>query len=111
MTDTEVKAYIDLAVQRSIREYKKSGLLRQSVDVVYNDISAILFDYYEQGKKDTKITYAILGKRFDPYFSIISDYYEEGLTMEAIAERLGVDVSTVVRNKKRLCLELYNEII
>lgn len=111
MTDEEVKAYIEMAVQRTVRELKKSGRMKQDDDAVYDDMKEILADYYSKGKTDAKITYAIYGKRFDPYYSIIIDYYEKGLTLAAIAEKMGVDVSTVGRNKRRLCLEIYNEII
>lgn len=111
MTDNEIKNYIDLAIKRSINEYKKSGILKQADNVVYDDISQILTNYYKGGEKEASITYAIQGLRFDPYFRIIPMYYGEGKKVEEIAEALGVDVSTVVRNKKRLCLEVYNEII
>lgn len=111
MTDEEIKNYIDLAIKKSIDEYKKCGLLKQSENAVYSDISEILSKYFKEGAVEASITYAIQGLRFDPYFKIISMYYKDGKTIENIAEELGVDVSTVVRNKKRLCLEVYNEII
>lgn len=111
MNDQEIKSYIDLTVQRSISEYKKSGLLRESDNVIYADATEIISNYYRSGKNDASITYAIHGLRFDPYHRIIQMYYGEGRTIESIAEELGVDVSTVVRNKKRLCLAIYNEIV
>lgn len=111
MTDNEIQKLIELTVKKSISEYKKNGLLKDSENVAYNDASAILIDYFRSDKKNTSITYAIHGLRFDPYARIIPMYYEEGKTIECIAEELGVDVSTVVRNKKRLCLAIYNEII
>lgn len=111
MPDEEIKRIIDLAVQTSIAEYKRSGLLKDSDNVAYSDASAILTNYYDSDKKDAALTYAIQGQRFDPYFKIITMYFSDKKTIEAIAEELGVDVSTVVRNKKRLCLAIYNEII
>jgi DNA-binding MarR family transcriptional regulator len=38
-------------------------------------------------------------------------YFEAGKTIAEIAEELNVDTSTIVKNKKRLCLAIYNEII
>jgi len=111
MPEEEIKKIIDLAVKTSIQEYKKSGLLKDSDNVAYSDASAILSSYYKTDKKDTSIAYAIQGQRFDPYFKIITLYFQENKTIEAIADELNVDVSTVVRNKKRLCLAIYNEII
>lgn len=111
MTDIDICKIIELTVKKSIAEYKKSGILKDSENVAYNDVSAILSNYFGTGKKDTSITYAIKGLRFDPYARIIPMYFEERKTIETIAEELGVDISTVVRNKKRLCLAIYNEII
>lgn len=111
MTDDDVKKYIELTVQRTIRECKRSGLLKQSDAALYADASAIISSYFRTGKTDASITYAIQGQRFDPYYRIISLYFEDGCTVEKIAEKLGVDVSTIVRNKKRLCLAIYNDII
>ena len=111
MPDEEIRKIIDLAVKTSIAEYKRSGLLKDSDNVAYSDASAILTSYYDSEKKDAALTYAIQGQRFDPYFKIITMYFSDKKTIEAIAEELGVDVSTIVRNKKRLCLAIYNEII
>lgn len=111
MTDQEIRAYIDLTIKKSIAEFKKSGIMKGSDNAVYADASEILLNYYRSGKHEASITYAIQGLRFDPYFRIIQLYFEEGKTIEQIAEVLGVDVSTVMRNKKRLCLIIYNEIV
>ena len=111
MDDQEIKAYIDLTIKRSIAEFKKSGLMKGSENAAYSDASEILMNYYKEGKKEASITYAIQGLRFDPYFRIIPLYFGQGYTIERIADELGVDVSTVMRNKKRLCLSIYNEIV
>lgn len=107
----EIKEYIDYTIRQSVAEYKRCGLLRDREDVTYADASELIASYYKAGKKEASMTYAIQGQRFDPYFRIIPLYYEEKRTIESIAEELGVDVSTVVRNKKRLCLAVYKEII
>ena len=111
MPDDEIKRIIDLAVKTSIAEYKKSGLLKDSDNVAYSDASEILTSFYQSNKTDSSVAYAIQGQRFDPYFKIITMYFQDKRTIESIAEELGVDVSTIVRNKKRLCLAIYNEII
>lgn len=106
----EIKEYIDIAIRRTILELKKSGLTRDVNNAVYEDATEILTNYYSTGKSEASITYAIQSIRFDPYFRIIPLYYEHGFKLEAIAEELGVDISTIVRNKKRLCLEIYQKI-
>lgn len=110
MTDEEIKEIVNLAVKTTVKEFKRCGLLKEDI-AAYTDISNLLKAYYKNGKKDDQITYAIQNHRFDQYFRIILLYYEDGKTIEQIAEILEIDVSTVVRNKKRLCLEIYNDII
>jgi hypothetical protein len=110
MKDEEVIQLIKITVRESIEEYKKSGLLKESENAVYSDATDMISEYFKNGKKDTRITYAIQGQRFDPYFRIIPMYFEEGKTIEKISEELSVDISTIVRNKKRLCLAIYNEV-
>ena len=107
MTEQEIKEYIDLTVKRSISEMKKNGLLKDAGNVLYEDAIEILTNYYNSGKAEASITYAIQSIRFDPYYRIIPLYFEKCYKLEAIAEELGVDVSTIVRNKKRLCLDIY----
>ena len=111
MTDYELKSAIQAAVKEMIYELKKSGLIKDSDGVLYNDAIEIITGYYEDGQKDAAIKYAIYGLRFDPYYQIIPLYFEQHETLEKIAEKLGVTASTIVRNKKRLCLAIYNEII
>lgn len=110
MTDEEIKEYIDLAVRRSVEEYKRAGLLEMSSNGAYGDAVDIIRGYYQSERKDAGVTYALEALRFDPYFRIIPLYFAEGYTHEEIAGIFGVDVSTVSRNKKRLCLEVYNEL-
>jgi DNA-directed RNA polymerase specialized sigma subunit len=113
MTDRErkeIEAYIDLAIWKSIEAYKKSGLLKDSASMIYSEASMILNKYYQEGEKDTGVRAAIDCVVDDLYFAIIPMYFQEGLTIESIAEKFGVDVSTIVRNKKRLCVEVYANI-
>lgn len=111
MDEEKIKAYIDLTIQRTMAEFKKAGLIKGADDAAYSDVSEILTEYYKGEAKDVKITYAIQGQRFDPYFRVIPLYYGDRKTIEQIAEELGVDTSTVMRNKKRLCLSIYNDIV
>ena len=72
MTDEDIKAYIDEAIERSIKAYKKNGLLKDEAVAAYTDASEVLRSYFRNGKTDVQITYAIQTQRFDPYFRIIS---------------------------------------
>lgn len=110
MTDEELKQYIEDTVKETIREIKREGLLKDSDDSIYNDVSRILKSYYSEGKKDNQITYALQSIRYDPYYTIIPMYFKDGDKVDVIANALMVDVSTVIRNKKRLCLQIYKEL-
>lgn len=111
MSEDEIKAYIDLAIKKAISEFKRAGMMKDSGGVVYAEASEVLSHYFATGKNEASVTYAIQSQRFDPYYNVILMYYEKGMTIEQIAEALQVDVSTVVRNKKRLCLAIYNDIM
>lgn len=111
MTDEQIKAYIDTAIKRTVEEYKRNGLLLGEKSVAYTDAADLLRAYYRGGKKDNGITYAIQGLRFDPYYRIIELYFEQGKTNEQIAAELDCDVSTIMRNKRRLCLKIYDEVV
>ena len=111
MPEEEVKKLIEQTVKASVAEFKKAGLLKDSENVAYSDASSLILSFYASGEKDQSINYAIQGLRFDPYFKIIPLYFKDKKTVEAIAEELGVDITTVFRNKKRLCLAIYNDII
>ena len=106
----DMSQYIEEIVIKTVDTLRRQGLLKDVENVKYSDASEILRGYYKGGEKDNSITYAIQAYRFDPYFAIIPLYFREKKTLEAIAEKLGVDVSTIVRNKRRLCLSIYEEI-
>lgn len=110
MNDEEIRDYINLTIRNTLGEIKKSGLMRDSSNVLYAEATELLSNYYSAGKSEASITYAIQSIRFDPYYRIIPLYFEKCYKLEAIAEELGVDISTIVRNKKRLCLEIYQRI-
>lgn len=111
MAEEEIRQLIELTVRQSVLEFKRAGLLKEPDNAAYTDATEILSKYYETGEKDAAITYAVQGIRFDPYYRIIPLYFREKKTVEAISEELGVDMRTIYRNKKRLCIEIYNEII
>ena len=87
---------IEFIVNRTVEELQRRGMLKSSDEIIYNDASRLIEEYYKHGASEN--------------FSVIPIYFKEGKTLEAIAVALGVDVSTIVRNKKRLCLAIYNEI-
>lgn len=103
MTENELKKIMrDFVV-----ELKRGHMLRNESDAIYNDVSERLYKYYRDGERDQNIKNILKDMDGDIYINIIPLYYKNTYTIEKIAEMLDVDVSTVVRNKKRICLSIY----
>lgn len=111
MTEEEERALVERTVKATIYALKRDGLLKDAQSAAYSDAMELLKQYYREGKRDAAITYAIRGLRFDPYYAVLDLYFEKHRTNEQIAEKLGVELSTIVRNKKRLCLAIYDAIV
>ena len=102
MTDEErreIKEYIDEAVQKAVNAIRKD-------DAKYAHVSDRLFRYYKEGMMDAEVTMALIEVSSSAYFDIIPLYFRDKLTIEAIAEEMGINTSTVVRNKKKICLRM-----
>lgn len=97
-------------VRETILELSRNGLVKSFNDIAYAEITSILKTYYESGAGDEAITAALQAVSGDQYFKIIRLYFGCEYTIEAIAEKLEVDISTIVRNKKRLCMEIYKRL-
>ena len=107
MTDKEIMQYIDKAVEKTVTALKKNGALKDSKYMMYNEVSYMLTAYYQNGERVPRIDDAIQNVSGDKYFDIIPKYYGNGQSVESIAAEMNVDISTIVRNKKRLCMEIY----
>ena len=101
MIPEEIRKYITKAVKREVRAY-----LDQNEDMIYMNISKRLIEYYQAGASDEILTEALDEVTTQKYFDVIPMYYRDRVTIERIAERFGVDVSTIVRNKRRICLDI-----
>ena len=97
-------------VKQTIEELLRSGILRNNNELAYAEISSILTAYYQDGQDDELIRKAVQETESDPYGKIIPLYFDYGYTIERIAEAFHVEISTITRNKKRLCLQIYNSI-
>lgn len=103
MKDEEVKKIIIEVIE----ELAKREMLKPSNSIAYSDISDRLYDFYEAGAKDYDIQTALKEIERDSYYKIIPLYFSELNTIEQIAEKFNVEISTITRNKKRLCLQIH----
>lgn len=102
------KKVIRVIVRETIEELKRSGLLKSLDEIAYSEMSAMLSAYYNAGENDSVIREAIKKTENDPYYKIIPLYFDYKYTIEQIAEVFDVEISTITRNKKRLCIQIYN---
>lgn len=82
---------------------------KNETDAKYARINSMLFNYYEN-KREKSLRDAIRSIDCDPYMDIIVFYYRDRMMIEQIAESYKVDTSTIVRNKRRLCLAIYDSL-
>lgn len=102
--------FIKEIVRQTVEELKRSGILKNDNELAYAEITSVLTAYYNEGESDPVITAALKDLEHDTYYKIIPLYFSYNYTIIKIAEVFGVEVSTIVRNKKRLCLAIYNAI-
>lgn len=95
-------------VKDTVLEMRRNGLLRRADDVAYSEISSQLFEYYKDPDAYPELQPILEIIKGDMYFDILPFYYRERYTIDVIAEVFGCEISTVTRNKKRLCLKVYN---
>jgi hypothetical protein len=107
MTEKELQDVIRETVAETIRNLRKSGMLKRSDDVAYSEIGGRLYDYYKDPEAFPEMAAAVHKIRNDPYFAIIPQYYGNRVSIEALAGMYGCEISTISRNKKRLALKIY----
>ena len=99
---------IRLTVRETIAEMRKMGFLNRDERQAYKSVSRKLDAHFEaisEGEDgDPDITEALDSLIDDDYFPVLLYYYEDRMTVEQIAEAYDCEVSTITRNKKRLCL-------
>lgn len=99
---------IRLSVRETISELRKMGFLNRDERQAYKSVSRKLYDYFDAisaGESgDPDIADALDSLIDDDYFPVLLYYYEDRMTVEQIAEAYDCEVSTITRNKKRLCL-------
>lgn len=105
MTEEEIINIVNLTV----KALKREGLLKDLDEAIYTEMSERLARFFS-GSVDIELGKALQEIKNDWYFEILPLYYQNGMTTEAIAGYIGADVSTINRNRKRLCVKLYKMI-
>lgn len=107
LPDEVLREIIKSTVIETVLELRKNGLLKRSDDVAYAEISERLYEYYQKPEYDEQMAEALEKIKGDYYFDILPQYYKSKITIDWIADAYHCEVSTISRNKKRLCMRLF----
>ena len=102
------KDAIKRIVEETIHELLGCEMIKYSDMIIYEKMNERLREHFKN--PDPAISLALEELKDAPYISIIEDYYKNGFTLEAIANDLDVEVRTVSRQKKSLCIKIYKMI-
>ena len=101
MTDEYTKGI----VAETINQLLSNSMIKYGDLVIYDRISERLREHYK--KPEPLISNALSQLIEHPYYDVLEMYYKKNMTLEAIAEEYDVDISTIVRNKKMLCIRIF----
>lgn len=88
--------------RETVAELKRQNLLK---DDSYFQAKEMIIDYYA-GVGSEEVGKAINSLSKDRFFKILPGTFRDGYTQEQLAVVFDCETSTIVRNKKRLCLEV-----
>lgn len=104
MTPAEVREIVKITID----ELTQRKLIKtDNYQTILQVVEPKLYDYFNGKGEGNGVSGVLYRFMDDDYIDIIYLIYREGKTLEWIAEFLGVDVSTVKRNKKRLITKIY----
>lgn len=101
MNDAEVKS----VVAETLDQLLHGKMIKYNDLVVYERMSEKLRAHYKCA--DPLIDCALEQLRSHTYYGVLEMYYRDNMTLEEIAEHYYCDVSTIVRNKKYLCIKVF----
>jgi uncharacterized protein YuzB (UPF0349 family) len=94
-------------VKMTLDELTQRKLIKDNYPVILGVVEKKLTEFFTVYGGGQGVAYALNQLSDDPYIDIIFYQYRDYKTLEWIAEFIGVDVSTVKRNKKRLIYKIY----
>ena len=104
MTPAEIRE----VVKMTLDELTQRKLIKtDNYQTILQVVEPKLYDYFNGKGEGNGISGVLYRFMDDEYIDIIYAIYRDGNTQEWIAEYLGVDVSTIKRNKKRLIIKIY----
>lgn len=92
-------------VKMTLDELTTRKLIKEEYTVILGVVEKRLKTYFNSDDKGIKHALNMLAD--DPYIDLIYLHYRDESTLEFIAEVMGVEVRTILRNKKRLIYKIY----
>ena len=82
-------------------------------DLIQKDdyvIAVEMINKHFKGEFNSDVYEAIKSLRGDKYYEVLPLYFQNGFTLEKLAEEFNCETSTISRNKKRLCMEVLRRV-
>ena len=99
------KEQIKEIVRETIAELSRQDRLKSNE---FDEAQRLIRDYYAGEAEEVGEAIKAISK--DQYAKLIPLHFKEGYTIEQLAVVYDCEVSTINRNKKRLCLEIYRRV-
>lgn len=103
MTPAEIREIVKMTMD----ELTARKLIKDDYHIILNDVEHKLKLFFNNKGDGLNIGYALNQLSDDPYIDIIFLQYRDSKTLEWIAEYMDKEVRTVLRNKKRLIIKIY----
>lgn len=103
MTPEEIREIVRITLD----ELTKSKLIKDDYPYILTVVEKKLNEFFSNRGDGNGISYVLRQLLDDKYIDIIFLHYRDGKTLECIAETMRVDIRTILRNKKRLILRIY----
>ena len=104
MTPEQIREVVKITLD----ELTQRKVIKDDYSVILPVVESKLTAFFTDNGDSSGIGYALNQLSDDIYIDIIFLQYRDGKTLEWIAEYMGVDVSTIKRNKKRMIMAVYD---
>lgn len=106
MTPEQVREVVKMTIEE-LTNSKLLNVEKINYEGVLNYVEEKLNSFFYFKGNTKSVGYALNHLSDDPYIDIIFLQYRDNRTLEWIAEYMDKDVRTILRNKKRLIIKIY----
>ena len=103
MTPEEVREIVKMTID----ELTQRNLIKYDYPLMLKTVETKIKDFFNGKGDGNGVSYALKMLMNDKYIDIIFLQYRDGKTLEKIAEYMDVEVRTIMRNKKRIIIKIF----